>query len=381
MAKRDYYEILGVGKTSSPEEIKKAYRKTAMKYHPDRNPGNTEAEDLFKEASEAYEVLSDAEKRARYDRFGHEGVKFGQGGFQWSDFHHAGDVEDIFGDIFSAFFGGGGGGFGRGRRRAARGRDIRLRYPLSLEDAFKGVSAKVTFDRREACDTCSGSGCAPGTGRKTCSQCRGAGQVRIQRGFFAVQTTCDQCGGSGQIFEQACPTCGGQGLTPQKVQVQFEAPAGVDSGMTMRLRGEGEPPPPGIEGERGDLYINFEVQEHDVFHRDGVDIAIDQPISYAQAALGAAIKVPTLHGDEELQVPPATQTHRIFRLKGKGMPTGDGRFGDQHVRVVVTTPKRLTDRQKELLVEFAKESNEELHPYKKRSIFEKVRQTFDDLGH
>ena len=378
MAKRDYYEVLGVEKTATPEEVKKAYRKTAMKWHPDRNPGNPQAEEMFKEAAEAYEVLSDADKRARYDRFGHEGVKsaFGSGGFQWSDFHHADDVQDIFGDIFSAFFGGGGGG--RGRRGVSRGRDIRIRYPLTLEEAFTGTDAQVAFDRRELCDTCNGSGASPGTGRRTCTRCGGAGAVRMQRGFFAVQTTCDACGGAGSILEQACPTCAGGGLVAKRVQVKFHAPAGVDTGMSLQLRGEGEPAPPTAPGgERGDLYVAFEIKEHEHFHREGTNIYSEAPLSFAMAALGAEIMVPTLHGEQTLQVKPGTQSHVVHRLRGKGMPDGSGAFGDHFVRLIVETPTKLTDKQRKLLEEFARESKEELKPYKKKSFFQKAKEVFE----
>ncbi len=381
MSVRDYYEVLGIGREATAEEVKKAYRKVAMKEHPDRNPDDPEgAAERFKEAAEAYEVLSDAEKRARYDKYGHEGLKsaFGGGGFQWSDFHHANEMQDIFGDIFSAFFGGGGGG---GRRGVARGRDIRIRYGITLEEAFAGKEAKVAFERRETCETCKGSGAAEGTSRRPCLQCGGTGTMRLSRGFFAVQTTCDRCGGAGSIIEKPCAGCHGQGLVGKKVEVKFDIPPGVDNGMSMRLRGEGEPyaGQNGATGERGDLYVNFEVKEHEVFAREGSDIYIETPISFSQAALGATISVPTLHGDQELPVPHGTQSHKVFRLKGKGMPTGNGGFGDQYVRIVVITPKKLNDRQKELLRELAKESKEDFKEYRKKSFFEKVKDTIEDV--
>lgn len=376
MSKRDYYEVLGVEKNATGEEIKKAYRKVAMKYHPDRNPTDTEAAaEKFKEASEAYEVLSDDDKRARYDRFGHEGVKsaFGQGGFQWSDFHHAGDVQDIFGDLFSAFFGG-----GQARRGPPRGRDIRIRYPMTLEEAFAGKSTKVSFERRERCDTCKGNGAAPGSGRKTCTRCGGVGQVRMQRGFFSVQTTCDACGGAGSIIEKPCPTCSGAGMVAQKVTVPFDIPPGVDNGMQMRIRGEGEPAPQ-AGGERGDLYVNFEIADSETFVREGTNLYTEVPVSFAQAALGANVAVPCLHGEQKIDVPAGTQTHTVFRLRGKGMPNGQGGFGDQLVRVVVATPRKLSEKQKELLRELAREGQEELKPRKKRSFFERVKDAVEDV--
>lgn len=380
MAKRDYYEVLEVSREATADEIKKAFRKVALKYHPDRNPGDTDAAaEKFKEAAEAYEVLSDEEKRARYDRFGHEGVKsqFSPGGFQWSDFHHAGEMQDIFGDLFSAFFGGGFGGGGRG---VPRGRDIRIRYPLTLEEAFAGKEAKVSFERRETCDSCQGSGAAPGTERRTCPRCGGAGAIRLTRGFFAVQTTCDQCGGAGTVIANPCTTCRGAGLVAQKVTVTFNIPPGIDEGMSMRLRGQGEPAGAGAgRSERGDLYVNFQVKEHEQFTRDGHNILLDMPVSYTQAALGAEIEVPSLHGEQKLAIPPGTQSHTVFRLRGKGMPTGNGSHGDQFVRTVIVTPKKLTDKQRELLEQLALESKEDFRKYRRKSFFEKVRDTIVDV--
>lgn len=362
MAKSDYYEILGVARDVSPEDLKKAYRKVAMKYHPDRNPDNPDAAaEKFKEASEAYEVLSDPEKRARYDRYGHEGVKsaFGQGGFSWSDFHHQADVEDIFGNIFSAFFGGQGGGR-RGRGGANRGRDIGVRYQMTLEEAFAGKEAEIAFERLEECDRCGGTGAKPSTSSKQCNTCGGHGVVRQARGFFAVETTCPTCGGSGTIIPDPCEKCHGQGRVPKRAQVSFNVPSGVDSGMTLRVRGEGESGSRG--GERGDLLVRFEIQEHDKFAREGAEIYMEEHISFPMAALGASIEIDSLHGREGLKIPAGTETHHVFRLRGKGMPsTANGRsFGDLHVRVIVDVPRKLTARQKELLVEFAREGGEEI---------------------
>lgn len=378
MAKRDYYQVLGVERTASAEEIKKAYRKVAMKWHPDRNPDKPdEASEMFKEAAEAYEILSDEQKKTVYDRYGHDGLKsqFGNGGFQWSDFHHADEYQDIFGGIFNAFFGGGG---GDGRRGTPKGRDIRVRYPLTLEEAFAGQQAHIKIERRETCATCSGNGAAPGSKPRPCVRCGGTGAIRQTRGFFAVQMACDHCGGSGETIDSKCATCNGQGLMPRKVDIKFDIPAGVDNGMTMRLRGEGEPHPR-AQGARGDLYVGFEVTEHAIFAREGKDIYIEQPITFAQAALGAEITVPTLHGDANIGIPPATQTQKVFRLRSKGMPDGSGGFGDQYVRAVVVTPKKLTKRQEELLREFARESNEDLKEFRKKSFFSKVKETIEDV--
>ncbi len=372
--KRDYYEVLGVEKTATADELKKAYRKVAMKYHPDRNPENPdEAEAMFKEASEAYEVLSDEQKRSRYDQFGHEGVKstFGAGGFNWSDFHHASDIEDIFGDFFSAFFGGG----GRRRQRGGgtRGRDIAVRYRLSLEDAFHGKEAEISFERLEECETCSGSGAKPGTSPKTCQTCGGIGVVRQARGFFAVETSCPACGGSGQIIPEKCEDCEGRGRIPHKASVEFTIPSGVDGGMTLRVRGEGEA---GLQGApRGDLLVRFEMEQHEEFVREGADIYMEEMVTFPMAALGAEIEVDTLHGVEKLSIPKGTPNHKVFRLRGKGMPTStNGRsYGDQYVRIAVDVPKKLNQRQKELLVEFARESGNEIKPGH-RGFFDRLKE-------
>lgn len=377
MAKRDYYEVLGVGREASPDELKKAYRKLAMQYHPDRNPANPdEAAELFKEASEAYEVLSDSEKRSRYDRFGHDGVKstFGSGGFSWQDFHHQADVEDIFGDIFSAFFGGGG-RQRRSRTGPQRGRDIAVRYGLTLEEAFNGKEADITFERLEECEKCGGSGCRKGTSAQSCSTCGGRGIVRQARGFFAVETTCPTCRGNGQLIENPCEACSGNGMVGRKAHVQFLIPSGVDNGMSLRVRGDGEA---GLRGgERGDLLVRFEVEEHPVFKREGADIYMEETISFPMAALGAEIDIDTLHGTESLTIPPGTQNHRMFKLRGKGMPNSAGgrSYGDQFVRIAVEVPHKLTQRQKELLVEFAKESGEDFKPGH-RSFLDKLKETF-----
>lgn len=377
MSKRDYYEVLGVEKTVSAEELKKSYRKLAMKYHPDRNPNDQEgAADKFKEASEAYEVLSDPDKRARYDRYGHEGVKssFGAGGFNWGDFHHQADVEDIFGDIFSAFFGGG----GRQRRQRGggmRGRDIGVRFQIKLEEAFTGKEAEIAFERLEQCEPCSGSGCKPGTKPITCIQCAGRGVVRTSRGFFQMETTCPNCRGEGTSIPEPCTNCNGAGRVAEKTRVHFTIPSGVDAGMTLRVRDEGEAGMRG--GERGDLLVRFEMEPHDQFVREGADVYFEEKISFPMAALGARVPVPTLHGEEELNIPAGTQTHKVFKLKGKGMPTTTNghSYGDQYVRVVVETPTKLNQKQKELLADFAREAGDNFKPAHKsflRSLKEKL---------
>jgi molecular chaperone DnaJ len=383
MAKRDYYEVLGVSREASTDEMKKAYRKLAMKYHPDRNPDNhDEASEMFKEASEAYEVLSDDQKRQRYNQYGHEGVQssFGSGGFGWGDFHHAGDVEDILGDFFSAFFGGGGGGGGRRRGRsrsgAARGRDVAIRYRMTLEESFEGKEDEISFERFEQCSTCKGEGCKPGTSRQNCQTCGGVGVVRQSRGFFAVETTCPSCRGQGQVVTNPCDACNGQGRLPEKATVKLDIPSAVDTGMSLRVRGEGEA---GLRGgDRGDLLIQFEIKEHDEFIREGADIFMEEEISFPMAALGAEIEINTLHGKEKLRIPHGTKNHAEFRLRGKGMPTSTGGhvYGDHHIRVSVDVPKKLTTRQKELLVEFAKESGDEIKPGH-RGFFDKLK---DSLG-
>jgi len=354
--KRDYYEVLGLERSASPEAIKKAYRQLAMKYHPDRHPEDREeAEERFKEASEAYEVLSDPEKRARYDKYGHEGVKFSGGGFSGSDFHHARDFEDIFGmgDFFSSIFGdllGGGGGHGPGR---GRGRDIRIRMRVTLEEAFKGGERTISYKRRVSCGTCKGSRCAPGKSPVPCKRCHGRGMLQVSRGFFAFSTTCDVCGGTGARIEHPCEDCKGTGLVEEQRELTLTIPRGVSTDETYRLSEGGEGAPGG--GRFGDLYIVFEVAEHELFGREGPHLYLEWPITFPQAALGDEIEVPTLDGPARLKIPAGSQSHRVFLMRGKGMPTeGHGR-GDLFVRVVVDVPTHLNARQKELLRELAGE--------------------------
>ncbi len=377
MAKRDYYEVLEISKSATLDEIKKAYRKLALKYHPDRNPNNKhESEEKFKEVSEAYEVLSDQDKRARYDKFGHEGIKsaFGSSGFDWNNFTHFSDIEDIFGDFFGSIFGG---GFDRRSRVVNRGRDIKISYMISLEDAFKGVEKEITFQRLEICKTCSGTGAAKGSQPKTCSRCRGTGQVRYSQGFFSIATTCEECRGEGKIIDKPCEKCRGNGRVNEKIQVKVKIPAGIDTGMSLRLTGEGEAGP--NNGPRGDLYLVINVKEHDFYKREGEHIYCEIPISFVQAALGDEIEIPTLDGAEKLIIPAGTPTNEIFTIKNAGMPYGNrGNVkGNLYVRVIVNVPKKLNEEQKKLLRQFAEASNEKL-PSETKSFFDKVKSSVKD---
>src|SRR5512133_3081844 len=352
--KRDYYEVLGVARERTAVELKTAYRKLALQYHPDRNPGDHQAEDRFKEASEAYEVLSDPERRARYDRFGHVN---GQPGFQDVGFGGA-SINDIFGDIFGEMFGGG----SRRTRARTRGSDLRYHLDLPFEEAAFGTVARITIPRPRACDACKGSGAKAGTGPRTCPTCGGAGEIRLTQGFFSIARTCHQCQGQGRVIAEKCPECAGAGARREEATVEVKVPPGVDTGTRLKLSGEGEPAPV-AGGTPGDLYVVVQVREHSVFTREDTEILCEMPISFAQAALGASIDVPTLDGPTKLKIPAGTQTGKVFRLKGKGVPAlqGGGR-GDEHVRVVVETPTHLTKEQRELLERFAAMAGEETHP-------------------
>jgi len=369
--KRDYYEVLGVARDADEQAIKTAYRKLAHKYHPDKNEGSAskearEAEDRFKEASEAYEVLSDPEKRARYDRFGHLN---GQPGFEGFGFGGGASINDIFGDIFGEMFGGGG---GRQRtRQRARGSDLRFHLEIGFEEAAFGTTSRITIPRPKPCDTCKGSGAKPGTGPRTCPTCGGAGEIRLTQGFFSIARTCHHCNGAGRVIVDKCPSCGGAGATRDQATVEVKVPPGVDTGTRLKLSGEGEPAPiPG--GMPGDLYVVVQVREHPIFKREDTEILCEMPISFSQAALGASIDVPTLDGPVKVKIPAGTQTGRVFRLKGAGVPSlqGGGR-GDEHVRVFVETPSHLSKEQRELLERFAALSGEETNP-QSRSFWDKV---------
>jgi molecular chaperone DnaJ len=362
-SKRDYYEVLGVERNADADGLKKAFRKAAMQHHPDRNPGDKHAEELFKEASEAYEVLSDPDKRARYDRFGHQGVEGFQGGFNTVN------INDIFGEIFGDIFGGG----RRGRAARNRGADLRYNLELTFEEAAFGTDVEVKIPRPKRCDECEGTG-SKSKQMRTCPTCGGAGEVRFTQGFFAVARPCNQCGGSGHVVSDPCKACKGNGTVDATSQLQVKIPPGVDSGTRVRLAGEGEPGENG--GPSGDLYVVVHVKEHPLFHREEYEVFCEVPISFVQAALGAQLEVPTLDGMVKMKVPEGTQTGKIFRLKGKGIPHlhGAGR-GDQHVRVVVETPQSLSSKQRELLNQFAELSGEDINPQAK-SFFHKVKQLF-----
>ena len=369
--KRDHYEVLGVEKSAGEQDIKKAYRKLARQYHPDANPGDKAAEEKFKEVTDAYEVLSDPDKKARYDRFGHDGMNA-------SDFGGFGETGG-FGDIFDMFFGGGGGGGGR-RNAAQRGADLRYVMKLTFEEAVFGTEKEIQVPRDETCSDCQGSGAAPGTHPSTCSQCSGSGQVKmVQRTPFGqIQTArpCPSCNGEGRTISTPCKACSGKGKVRKVKTLKINVPKGSEDGLNLRLGGDGEAGARG--GPAGDLYIALQVQSHRFFEREGNDIYCEIPITFVQAALGAEIDVPTLDGVVKMKVPEGTQTGTLFRLKGHGVPhrRGSGR-GDQHVRAVLSTPTKLNDKQKKLLQEFA-EVTPEHQQMGKKSMFDKFKDTLRD---
>jgi molecular chaperone DnaJ len=367
--KRDYYEVLGVQKNVNPQDLKSAFRKVALQYHPDRNPGNQEAEEKFKEASEAYEVLSDPERRARYDKFGHAGAGGGAGFEGFGGFQGV-NINDIFGDIFGEIFGG-----GRGRGRGpGRGADLRYNLEISFEEAAFGCRPKVPIPRPKKCETCSGSGSKSGMPPRPCTTCGGAGEVRFTQGFFAVSRTCGDCNGTGAMIPDPCGKCRGSGKVPSEEVIEVNIPAGVDNGTRVRLTGMGEPGDRG--GQAGDLYVTVIVREHPLFQREDYEVFCEVPISFTQAALGAKIDVPTLDGKVKMTIPSGTQSGKVFRLKGKGIPhLHSQQRGDQHVRVIVETPTELSSKQRELLEKFAELSGEESHPQSK-SFFDKVKELF-----
>ncbi len=385
---RDYYEILGVSKEASDTDIKKAYRKLAMKFHPDKNKEEG-AEEKFKDISEAYAVLSDPEKRSQYDRFGHAGIDgrySAEDIFRDADFGGFEDLGDILGSIFGGgMFGGGFGGFGGGGRRRSgpmRGADLRYDLSVTLEQAAFGESVNINVPRAENCESCNGTGAKPGTNPKTCPNCQGSGQVtharRTPLGNFMTTTTCDQCHGNGQIIESPCPACKGTGKQKKVRKLSINVPKGADTGMRLKITGEGEAGTRGAPS--GDLYVVLHVSPHDKFDRMGDDILYETPISFAQAALGDEVMVPTLHGKVKMKIKPGTQTHSILRIKGKGMPRlhGHGQ-GDQLVKVIVETPKDLTGKQKELLEEFQRISKSGPRSSKKdKGFFDKVKESLED---
>lgn len=380
--KRDYYDVLGVGKSADATEIKKAYRKLAMKYHPDKNPGDKEAEERFKEINEAYEVLSDETKRRNYDQFGHEGVNGqgfgGAGGFGGQGF---GGFDDIFGDIFGDMFGGGFGGGRQRRRGPERGADIKQRVNISFEEAAFGKKVQVKINRSEECEECNGSGAKPGTSKKTCPTCNGSGQVQsVQRtpfGNIASTRTCSTCNGEGEVIESPCTKCHGKGSIRKTKTIEVDIPAGIDEGQMIKLGGQGELGSRG--GPRGDLYIEVNVNAHPLFTREGYDVYLEMPITFAQATLGDKIQVPTLDGKVEYEIPEGTQTGTVFRLKGKGIPKLRSNVrGDQYVKVTVEIPKKLNDKQKELVRQFAKECGQEVHQ-RQKTLSDKIDNFFKNL--
>jgi len=369
--KRDYYEVLGVERSASQDEIKRAYRKLALKLHPDQNPDDKEAEAKFKEAAEAYDVLGAAEKREKYDRFGHGA--FAQGGQGPANFTNIEDIFEAFGDIF----GGGGGGlfgdlFGGGRRTRRggprAGRDLKIVLEVTLEEADQGVEKSLSIKRQEACETCKGNGAKPGTTPVVCQTCAGRGQVHRSQGFFTMATTCHHCRGAGKVIESPCADCRGSGRKAVKSDLKIQVPAGIEDGMRIRVSEGGDAGEPG--GPRGDLYCIIREAEHRVFQRSGPDVMTEVPFSFTQLALGDKVEIPTLRGRVEMTIPAGTQSGKVFRLRGQGLPVLEGRNrGDQLVRVFVETPHKLTDRQKELLHEFAGIESEKTGS---RSFFEKV---------
>lgn len=377
MSKRDYYEVLGVQKNSSEDDLKKAFRRLAMKYHPDRNPDDAEAEAKFKEAKEAYEVLCDQNKRAAYDQFGHAGVdQAGMGGARGGA--GFGDIfEDIFGDIF-----GGGGRRGGGGTRAYRGSDLQYNLELSLEEAVAGKEVDIRIPAMRTCETCSGTGAKKGTHPQTCSTCHGQGQVRIQQGFFSIQQTCPQCHGNGKVIADPCPECHGQGRIEEHKTLSVKIPAGVDTGDRIRLSGEGEA---GLNGgPSGDLYVQVFVKEHELFTREGDNLFCNVPIRFTTAALGGEMDVPTLNGNVNLKIPAETQTGKKFRLRNKGVKSvRSSSIGDLVCTVIVETPVNLTKRQRELLEELDTTMSEggKRHSPKEHSWLDKAKGFIDDVKH
>jgi len=376
MAKRDFYEVLGVNRDANDDEIKKAYRKLAMKYHPDRNPDNPKAEEQFKEAKEAYEILSDGQKRAAYDQYGHAGVDpqagmGGGGGFGGAGF------ADAFSDIFGDIFGGGRSGGGGGRSNVYRGADLRYNLEITLEEAARGAETRIRIPTMEECEDCGGSGAKKGTEPKTCPTCNGHGQVRMQQGFFSIQQTCPKCHGTGRYIPTPCPSCHGAGRKKTHKTLSVKIPAGIDEGDRIRLTGEGEP---GVNGgPPGDLYVQVHLKQHAVFQRDHDDLHCEMPISFATAALGGEIEIPTLDGVAKLKIPAETQSGKIFRLRGKGIKgIRSIGHGDLLCHVAVETPVSLTERQKELLKEFEEisQGNAEKHNPRAQSWMDKVKDFF-----
>jgi molecular chaperone DnaJ len=373
VAKRDYYQVLGVSRDTDEAALKKAYRQIALKNHPDRNPDDPSAEERFKEASEAYAVLSDAEKRRAYDRFGFDGIAAGGGPGGFGDFGDLGGFTDLFNDLFGDLFGG-----ARGRRRTGRGQrgaDLRYNLVIELSDVLEGTEAAIEIPKMRPCGTCTGSGVRPGTHPERCGPCAGTGQVVLQQGFFRISRPCDSCFGTGEIVRERCSDCRGSGRVEGMQSIRVKVPAGIEDGMRLRLTGEGEA---GIAGgPPGDLFVVIGVRHHPLFERDGTDLHCQVPISFVQAALGDEVDVPTLEGKVNLRVSEGTQTGKVLRLRGKGLPSiRSSARGDQLLRIFVEVPTKLTKRQRELLEEFAAQSGTEVSPVTKGFV-EKLRDLFD----
>jgi molecular chaperone DnaJ len=376
MSKRDYYEVLGVAKNATEAEIKKAFKKLAMKHHPDRNPDDKSAEEKFKEAKEAYDILSDAKKRAAYDQFGHAGVDTSAAGGGYYGGAGGASFSDIFGDVFGDIFGGG----GRGGQRVYRGADLRYNLELSLEEAVHGTTQKIRIPTLATCEVCGGSGAKKGSSPSVCPTCHGQGQVRMQQGFFSVQQTCPRCHGSGKLITDPCTACHGEGRVEKYKTLSVKIPAGVDNGDRIRLSGEGEAGENG--GPAGDLYVQGHVREHPIFARDGSDLLCEVPVSFTTAALGGELEVPTLDGRVKLKIPAESQSGKLFRLRGKGVKSvRGGQIGDLICRIVVETPVNLTSRQKELLREFEQSMEEDgkSHSPKHTSWLDGVKKFFEDM--
>ena len=371
-AKRDYYEVLEVSRSASLEEIKKAYRKKAVKYHPDKNPDDPSAEDKFKEATEAYSALSDAESRAKYDRFGHAAFEQGRGGGFHGDFS---GFEDIFGDVFSSFFGAAMGGGRRGRGRG--GNDLRYDLEVSFEEAAFGCEKEISVGRHQVCDTCSGNGAAKGSAPERCSQCNGAGEIRIQQGFFTLARTCHACSGAGEVVKNPCTACRGSGRTLKESRLKVKIPAGVDHGQRLKMRGEGEAGSGG--GPAGDLFVQIMITEHPIFQRQEAEVVCDIPITYSAAVLGAEIDVPALDGALKLKIPAGTPSGKVFRFKNKGIPilgSSPQRRGDHHVRVFVQVPTKVSDEERGLLEKLAELQGSVVTDANGKGFFDKVKDIF-----
>jgi molecular chaperone DnaJ len=376
MAKRDYYKVLEVARNATEAEIKKAYRRLAMKFHPDRNPDDKDAEDKFKEAKEAYEVLTDAQRRAAYDQFGHAGVDAARGA-GGAGFTAADAFGDIFGDVFGDIFGGG----RRGRAQVFRGADLRYELELDLDQAVFGDSVDIDFQTLTECGTCSGSGAAKGSSPVTCDTCGGQGQVRVTQGFFSVQQTCPRCRGRGQVIATPCDTCHGQGRVRRSKTLSVKIPAGVDNGDRIRLSGEGEAGRNG--GPAGDLYVEVHVREHPIFERDGSHLSCEVPVSFATAVLGGEVEVPTLDGHVRIKVPPETQSGRVFRLREKGVrPVRGGPLGDLFCRVTVETPVKLSADQREMVrkLEESLRKDQKRHNPREQTWLDGVKKFFENIA-